>query len=82
MDPPLCGGAFPAIGASTPWMLTYDFCDEIHDLYMDRRQYQFSLNYSAQTKRVGSELLIASKGLRIPDELKAAQVHRPQYRAA
>jgi DNA adenine methylase len=66
----------------TPWMLTYDFCDEIHDLYTDRRQYQFSLNYSAQNKRVGSELLIASKGLRLPEELRAAQVHRPQYRTA
>ncbi len=65
-----------------PWILTYDHCDEIHDLYTDRRQFQFSLNYSAQTKRVGSELLIASKGLRIPDELRAAQVHRPQYRTA
>lgn len=66
----------------TPWILTYDYCDEIHDLYTERRQYQFSLNYSAQTKRVGSELLIASKGLRIPDDLRAEQVHRPQYRTA
>jgi DNA adenine methylase len=65
-----------------PWILTYDYCDEIHDLYEERRQFQFALNYSAQTKRVGSELLIASKGLRIPDELRAAQVHRPQYRTA
>jgi DNA adenine methylase len=65
-----------------PWILTYDFCDEIHDLYADRRQFQFDINYSAQTKRVGSELLIASKGLRIPSELRASQVHRPQYRSA
>lgn len=65
-----------------PWVLTYDYCDEIHDLYTDRRQFQFALNYSAQTKRVGSELLIASKGLRIPSDLRASQVHRPQYRTA
>ncbi len=64
----------------SPWILTYDYCEEIHDLYVDRRQYQFSLNYSAQVKRLGTELLIASKGLRIPDDLRASQVHRPQYR--
>jgi len=65
-----------------PWILTYDYCDEIHDLYTERRQYQISLNYSVQTKRVGSELLIVSKGLRVPNELRSNQVHRPQYRTA
>jgi DNA adenine methylase len=64
----------------SPWILTYDYCKEIHDLYVDRRQYQFSLNYSAQVKRLGTELLIPSKGLRIPDDFRASQVHRPQYR--
>jgi len=63
-----------------PWILTYDYCDEIHDLYTERRQFQFSLNYSLHNKRLGTELLIASKGLRMPDEFRAAQVHRPQYR--
>ena len=66
----------------SPWILTYDYCEEIHDLYTERRQYQFSLNYSAQVKRLGTELLIASKGLRIPDDFRASQVHRPQYRTA
>ncbi len=66
----------------SPWILTYDYCEEIHDLYAKRRQFQFSLNYSAQIKRLGTELLIASKGLRIPDDLRASQVHRPQYRTA
>jgi DNA adenine methylase len=65
-----------------PWILTYDHCDEIHDLYTERRQFQFSLNYSLHNKRLGTELLIASKGLRIPDDFRAAQVHRPQYRTA
>jgi DNA adenine methylase len=66
----------------SPWVLTYDYCKEIHDLYTARRQYQFSLNYSANVKRLGTELLIASKGLRIPDDFRASQVHRPQYRTA
>lgn len=66
----------------SPWILTYDYCDEIHKLYTARRQFQYSLNYSAQEKRLGTELLIASKGLRIPDDLRASQVHRPQYHTA
>jgi DNA adenine methylase len=65
-----------------PWIITYDFCDEIRKLYTARRQFEISLNYSAQVKRVGSELLIASKGLKLPDELRNFQVHRPQYRTA
>jgi DNA adenine methylase len=65
-----------------PWVLTYDVSDEIRKLYKDRRQYEIYLNYSAQKKRIGRELLIASKGLRIPDEWRDAQVHRPQYRTA
>ena len=70
------------LGLELPWIITYDYCDEIHDLYKQRRQFQFALNYSVQTKRVGSELLVASKGLRIPKDLRASQVHRPQYRTA
>ena len=49
-----------------PWILTYDYCDEIQKLYSMRRQFEISLNYVANIKRIGSELLIASKGLRTP----------------
>ena len=65
-----------------PWIITYDYCEEIQKLYSARRQFEISLNYSAQIKRVGSELLIASKGLRLPTDLRENQVHRPQYRTA
>lgn len=52
-----------------PWVTTYDNCTEISALYKTRRQFSFDIQYSAQTKRLGSELLIASKGLRIPTDL-------------
>lgn len=65
-----------------PWIVTYDNADEIRRLYRDRRQFIFDINYSVQTKRVGTELLIASKGLRLPNAVKDRQVHRVQYRAA
>lgn len=66
------------LSLEAPWILTYDYCEEIHDLYATRRQFQYSLNYSVQEKRRGTELLIASKGLRIPANLRAAQVHKPK----
>lgn len=52
------------------WIVTYDYAEEIKTLYSQQRQYIFDINYSIQTKRVGSELLIASKGLRLPTEIR------------
>ncbi len=65
-----------------PWIVTYDDTPEIRAHYQVRRQFRFDINYSVQTKRIGTELLIASKGLRLPDTVKDRQVHRPQYRTA
>jgi DNA adenine methylase len=65
-----------------PWILTYDNTPEISHLYKARRQYGFDVNYSLQTKRVGTELLVASKGLKMPDDVRDRQIHRPQYRTA
>jgi DNA adenine methylase len=65
-----------------PWIVTYDNASTISKLYKDRRQYEFDIKYSVETKRLGTELLIAAKGLRLPTEIRARQVNRPQYRAA
>lgn len=65
-----------------PWILTYDAAPEIQALYRSRRQYLFDIHYSVQVKRTGTELLVASKGLRIPEDVRALQSHRPQYRVA
>ena len=70
------------LGLEHPWILTYDNAPEISALYNSRRQYGFDVKYSVQTKRVGTELLIASKGLKIPADVRDRQLHRPQYRAA
>jgi DNA adenine methylase len=66
----------------SPWIVTYDDVPQIRGLYRDRRQYSFDINYSVQTKRIGTELLIASKGLKVPADMRQRQVNRPQYRAA
>ena len=65
-----------------PWIVTYDRTPEITSLYKSRRQFEFDINYSVETKRKGTEVLIVSKGLRVPDEIKERQINRPQYRAA
>ena len=68
------------LGLTRPWILTYDNTPEISHLYKARRQYGFDVNYSVQTKRVGTELLVASKGLKLPVEVRDRQLYRPQYR--
>ena len=55
-----------------PWMLTYDDAPEIRLLYQDLPTAYSSLNYSAQTKRVGVELLVLSPKLKIPKQAIAA----------
>lgn len=57
------------MGIKCPWIVTYDFVPEIQNLYKKRRQFGFDINYSVQKKRIGKELLILSKKLRMPESL-------------
>lgn len=62
------------LGLQKPWMVTYDDTPEIRVLYKKMRQYSFDVNYSVQTKRIGTELLIAPEALNMPIELQLRQV--------
>lgn len=57
-----------------PWIVSYDMADEVRRLYRDFRQFEFDIKYSVQSKRVGTELLIASKGLRVTPEIRSRRV--------
>jgi DNA adenine methylase len=57
-----------------PWIVTYDNTNEIRQLYRSRRQFVFDINYSVQTKRVGTELLVVSKGLKLSSEIREHQL--------
>ena len=57
---------------SKPWMLTYDDAPEICALYAGLPGTRKALNYSAQVKKVGVELLVVSPLLRLPPSLKLA----------
>ena len=62
-----------------PWVVTYDNDPTIARLYRSRRQFAFDITYSLETKRRGTELLIVSKGLRVPPEI--ARRHQPNWAA-
>ncbi|WP_456490468.1 DNA adenine methylase [Marinobacter nauticus] len=49
------------------WIVSYDDTPEIHRLYTERRALQYSLRYSAQTKRKGGEFIVFSDELIIPE---------------
>ncbi|EIW9417627.1 DNA adenine methylase, partial [Escherichia coli] len=57
-----------------PWLLTYDNALEINELYNNCARYTYPLNYSAATKRVGTELLITQDGIHIPNNLGITRV--------
>lgn len=57
-----------------PWIVTYDMADEVRRLYRDFRQFEFDIKYSAQSKRIGTELLIASRGLSVTPEIRSRRV--------
>jgi DNA adenine methylase len=54
------------------WVMSYDNVPEIRDLYAGFRQVPFDLSYSARTRRIGSELLIARKDLVFPREWQSS----------
>lgn len=57
---------------SAPWFMTYDNVPPIRDLYADYPHVELDIGYSVQTKRRGSELLVAAKALHLPFENAAA----------
>ncbi|WP_028301539.1 DNA adenine methylase [Oceanospirillum beijerinckii] len=56
------------------WMVTYDYTPEIRELYQQYPMYSNKLNYSAQTKRIGTELLILDPKLIAPGSLKDQRI--------
>ncbi|MEG9862052.1 MAG: DNA adenine methylase [Parvularculales bacterium] len=57
-----------------PWIVTYDNEPSIRRLYKNYRQFTFDIYYSVHTKRTGKELLVPSKGLKIPQDIRSRQI--------
>ncbi len=60
----------------THWIVSYDDAPEIAMLYKDRWQIKYALNYSAQTKRRGGELMFFSDAMTYPDTNNPTLFHR------
>ena len=51
------------------WVLTYDDCPEIRDMYYDWASIRpFSLRYAASERRRGREILITPRWVQLPEE--------------
>lgn len=62
-------------GIARRWIVTYDDTPEIRQFYSAHPMYSSSLNYSAQEKRVGVELLVSDVKLELPDYLTAYRLN-------
>lgn len=51
------------LSTKQPWILSYDDCPEIKELYKDNKFIELNVNYSINTSRNKKELLIFSKNL-------------------
>jgi DNA adenine methylase len=58
--------AFLKARSGMNWVLTYDRVPEIEKLYKGFPRIRFSLSYSATKRKIGRELLILSKSVRVP----------------
>lgn len=59
------------------WMVSYDDTPEIRNLYKQYATYTNSLNYSAQLKRIGTELLVLGPSLSAPKSIKSEDYESP-----
>ncbi|MBB3212580.1 DNA adenine methylase [Herbaspirillum sp. Sphag1AN] len=66
---------------SRRWMVTYDDASEIRDLYKKYPMFSSSLNYSAQTKRVGTELMVLDPKLRVPESIRTFKIEEQKIAA-
>lgn len=51
------------------WLVSYDNVSEIKEMYEDYRMSSFDLNYTLQTKKFGSELLVFCDDLQLPENI-------------
>ena len=50
-----------------PWVVSYDNTEEIHTMYRFSQSLSYGLNYTAQRRYVGNEVMFFNKNLVVPD---------------
>ncbi len=55
-------------GLRSPWVLTYDYCDEVRELYTGYPMCEFEIHYTANnsTRGTGRELMVWGGGFEMP----------------
>lgn len=66
---------------SVHWMVSYDNVAEIRELYASHRTITYDLKYSANTSCVGSEIMIFSPKLKLPNVETPANLTEREWRA-
>ena len=51
----------------SPWVVSYDNVSEIQAMYKTSRSLTYGLNYTAQVRYIGSEVMFSKTGLKIPE---------------
>lgn len=51
-----------------PWVVSYDNAEEICSMYQLSKSLSYGLNYTAQRRYVGNEVMFFSQGIVVPDE--------------
>lgn len=49
------------------WLTSYDNAKQIKEIYANYRQVEYSLSYTAQSKKIGEEVMIFSNEMIVPD---------------
>ncbi|MDH7790745.1 DNA adenine methylase [Ochrobactrum sp. AN78] len=71
------------INVKNKWIVSYDNCDEIRDLYSSYRQDEYLLNYSAYHKKKGAEVMIFCEEFSdFTMKIGSLNVPRPRRRAS
>jgi len=50
-----------------PWLISYDYTPQVAAFYKEQGKFTYNLQYSARTVYKGTELVILSHGLRLPE---------------
>ncbi len=56
-------------GFKWPWVVSYDNAEEICSMYKLSRSLAYGLNYTAQRRYVGNEVMFFSRGLAVPENV-------------
>lgn len=57
-----------------PWLVSYDNCTEIDELYSSYRNVRYQISYSAQDRYAGSEVIFLSNEISLPENVNPRDV--------